>query len=649
MSGLQNTDATDTVLSGGLATGTVLSATGFADTFEFVSAGGVVTGTTIGADTTQFVFGAASGTTVESGGAQDVFGVANGVTVSSGGEATIGAGAVASDVTVSSGGYVALAAGTTTTGIAVSAGGYVAVMSGAVAGNTVIGSGGSLTVRPGALASDVVISSGGIETVESGGVTSNVAVMPDGTLNLEPGGSAYGTSTGSAGSAADVLIYSGGVLVSSASGVVSGVVVSGSAMSAGILSGGTLVDATVEDGAQVTVSSGGTLIVDSAGGGYDGITLMSGGAIDVADATATASLSGDVLTVTAGAVSWQADLSGDYTQEYFHISSSGDGGTLITVDGTPCYCRGTLILTDAGEVAVEDLRIGDRVMTLAGEARAIRWIGRRRYARQFAAGNRDILPVVIRAGALGDELPRRDLSVSPLHAMYLDGVLVPALALVNGRTIVQAEQIDEVAYFHVELESHDILIAEGTASESFVDDGSRGMFHNAGEYDGLYPEAVGAPAMYCAPRVEEGEALAAIRARLNRGLADGSEAGAVSVSGYVDAVERHRITGWARVDGDTAPVRLQILDRGVTIGEVVANRARPDLGARCGFCFEVSGGLSPLERHVIEVRRVASGAQALGNTPWILDIDGNLAGAVLLEASSGVQNERSGVVMRMAG
>lgn len=99
--------------------------------------------------------------------------------------------------------------------------------------------------------------------------------------------------------------------------------------------------------------------------------------------------------------------------------------------------------------------------------------------------------------------------------MYLDNVLVPAVALVNGTSIMQAEAMDEVAYFHIELESHDVIFANGAWSETFVDDESRGMFHNAAEYAALYPTAAQQPAQYCAPRVEEGSRLEAIRKRLN--------------------------------------------------------------------------------------------------------------------------------------
>ena len=184
------------------------------------------------------------------------------------------------------------------------------------------------------------------------------------------------------------------------------------------------------------------------------------------------------------------------------------------IDNATCYCRGTNILTALGEVPVEHLNIGDWVMTERGAPRQIRWIGRRSYAGRFLAGKRGVLPIRLRAGSLGANLPERDLRVSPCHAMFLAGILVPASALVNGVSIVQEHDVTEVEYFHVELATHDVLIAEGAPSESFVDDGGRTRFHNAGEYATLYPNATPEPAIYCAPRIETGSAVDAIWERL---------------------------------------------------------------------------------------------------------------------------------------
>ncbi len=190
------------------------------------------------------------------------------------------------------------------------------------------------------------------------------------------------------------------------------------------------------------------------------------------------------------------------------LASDSNGGTLVSV---ACYAAGTRILTPAGEVAAEELRAGDHVVTAAGRSEPIVWVGRRSYAGRFLAGQAHLLPIRISAGALGAGLPHRDLLVSPCHAMFLDGVLVPAANLVNGSTVTQDRAAQRVDYVHIELARHDVILAEGAASETFVDDGSRGLFHNAAE---CAPHPENRQAEYCAPRLTQGYALEAIRRRL---------------------------------------------------------------------------------------------------------------------------------------
>ncbi len=395
--------------------------------------------------------------------------------------------------------------------------------------------------------------------------------------------------------------------------------------------GAALSDITLASGKTAAVHSGSTASNISVGNGsrlalYSGstasnIALASGAKIDLPElawsSNATTTLTDpSTLQITNGTSTYTIGLDGAYDADFFSLASDSSGGTMLLAEGTPCYCRGTLILTDRGEVPVESLQIGDLVQTATNGLRPIRWIGRRSYSGTFANGNRDILPVVFRRGSLGEGRPHQDLSVSPLHAMYLDGVLVPAVLLVNGSTILQAERMDEVAYFHVELEQHDIIIANGTQSETFVDDHSRGMFHNAGEYDVLYPDAAPVAALYCAPRVEEGAQLEAIRSRLNPTRR--KTATFTPLEGYLDAATHSHVRGWARVPGSDRPVRLQIVDNGVVLGEVLANQSRVDLGGDCGFHFDIPGGLSPLERHVLEVRRVDDHAP-LAHVPWMMD------------------------------
>ncbi len=167
-----------------------------------------------------------------------------------------------------------------------------------------------------------------------------------------------------------------------------------------------------------------------------------------------------------------------------------------------CYCRGTLIQSNRGEVPIEDLATGESVVTFAGATRQIKWIGRRAYDPRFIAGNTAVLPIRIEAGALGDGIPARDLFVSPEHALYIDGALVPAQLLVNGATIRRVESIDHLEYFHIELDTHDVILADGMPAETFVDCDNRGMFQNAAEFWARYPEDDRATWEFFVPRLE---------------------------------------------------------------------------------------------------------------------------------------------------
>jgi Hint domain len=286
-----------------------------------------------------------------------------------------------------------------------------------------------------------------------------------------------------------------------------------------------------------------------------------------------------------------------------------------------CYCRGTLVRTPYGNKRMEKLQIGDEVITASGAARPIKWIGRRSYLGRFVMGRKDILPVCIKAGALDDNEPKRDLWISPNHAMYFkdeqDGVLIEAKDLVNGVSIVQAESVEQVEYFHIELDTHDVIIAEGAPSESFIDDDSRGMFNNAHEYRALYPAAASLAAQYCAPRLDEGYEVEAIRQRLalRAGLESRDEAArAGNLLGFVDRVTPRVIEGWAQnADHPEAPVCLDIYAGGRLIGQVLANRYRKDLeqagmgSGRHAFTFSPAQKIN-VALDAIEVRRSLDGA-----------------------------------------
>jgi hypothetical protein len=166
-----------------------------------------------------------------------------------------------------------------------------------------------------------------------------------------------------------------------------------------------------------------------------------------------------------------------------------------------CYLEGTRIATPEGEVAVEHLCEGVMVRTASGAIRRIAWIG---FGKALARRGRRTAatPVIIRKGALGPNVPHRDLRVTKGHSLYLDGVLIPVEFLVNHRSIAWDDRAQEVFVFHVELDTHDVLLANGAPAESYRDDGNRWLFQNANAGWHLPPKPPCAPVLTGGPIVD---------------------------------------------------------------------------------------------------------------------------------------------------
>jgi hypothetical protein len=194
-----------------------------------------------------------------------------------------------------------------------------------------------------------------------------------------------------------------------------------------------------------------------------------------------------------------------------------NGGSGTEVLATPCYALGTHIATPHGDVPVATLRAGDAVLALedgAWQARPVRWVGRFTVDLAHHPAPHKAAPVRILAHAFGDGLPYCDLLVSPDHALYLNGVLIQAQALVNGATVVQ-EVPARVTYFHVELERHAVLLAEGLPAESYLDTGNRAVFDGERGVRAVHPDLASAAAWderACAPLVLGGARLARAQA-----------------------------------------------------------------------------------------------------------------------------------------
>ena len=340
--------------------------------------------------------------------------------------------------------------------------------------------------------------SGGLDAAGGIGVyLASGSLTNSGTID---GGVGYAGGAGGVG-----VDFSGGTLTDS--GTIKGGVANGVTADS-VKFGSEPLTMTLKSGAAVTGDIGGFTVTNDT--------------IDISNWKPTESAStyfngsDTALTTSDGTLEFAYSLTGHYE----FSADSGNTGTdlIITSTVAACYRRGTHIRTPAGDVAIETLRIGDAVLTASGESRPIRWIGRRSYSAAFAANNDAITPILIRAGALAENLPQRDLWVSPEHAMWLDGVLIPARALVNKVSIIREAVVAGLTYLHLEFDTHEVIFAEGSPSESFVDDESREQFDNAREYWLLYPEAIRGPARFCAARVEDGEELETVLRRLRVGV-----------------------------------------------------------------------------------------------------------------------------------
>ncbi len=189
--------------------------------------------------------------------------------------------------------------------------------------------------------------------------------------------------------------------------------------------------------------------------------------------TTTTSGSGQVLAAPTPA--------NEYNQIVFTVS--GGYATVNHITGTPnCFAAGTMITTDRGDVAVEDLIAGDLVRAKDGRLTPVTWLGTQEIDTRLMHPAQ-VNPICITAGALGNGLPKRDLHLSPDHAVEIDGTLYNAGALVNSESIYQLRNMprEGFTYYHVETAAHELLLAEGVASESFIDYAGRDSFDNAAE------------------------------------------------------------------------------------------------------------------------------------------------------------------------
>ena len=286
-----------------------------------------------------------------------------------------------------------------------------------------------------------------------------------------------------------------------------------------------------------------------------------------------------------------------------------NGSTVVgTFQGGPiyvttdlCFLSGTRIATPEGETRVEDLQVGQHVLTASGKSEPIVWIGNGTVlatrGRRTAA-----TPVVVSRGALGNNIPHHDLNVTKAHGLYIDDVLIPAEFLINHRSIVWDDRAQEVTLYHVELEQHDILIANGAPAESYRDDGNRWLFHNANTGWDLPPQAPYAPIVTGGPVVDAAWRRILRRAgrRPTRPLTQDHGLHLLADGTRLDAVSRHDGVHVFRLP--CVPRSLRILSRAAAPQELGLERDPRVLGvalrrvvARQGtrFCTMEAADIAP--------------------------------------------------------
>jgi T5SS/PEP-CTERM-associated repeat protein len=393
-------------------------------------------------------------------------------------------------------------------------------ISGALNVGTALGT-GDLTVGPGAVINASVVNLQGGVVLEGG--------LLDPTVYIENGGS----TTGGYGTiAADYILLEGTILSNGSktgkqTEVVQGTIVGGgtadikgsvSVNGPGILQIGThdTIELTgaVLNAATTTFTDNltptGTYTVNNSV--IDVVFQDSSGVLQLDDIAGFAGTvatwkAGDSFVITGGTLSDLGVSNGDTLTVQDSGAGAGPNGidTIIfgsaigaggfnivngdTVQAVACFAEGARIGTTRGLVAVEDLAVGDIVLTADGREEPIVWIGQRAVNCDRHPEPETVWPVRIRAGAFGENVPVRDLYLSPDHAVFVHDVLVPVKLLINGTSIAQVER-GRVRYFHVELPRHEVILAEGLTVESYLDLGDRANFNQRGhgETIRLFPD-----------------------------------------------------------------------------------------------------------------------------------------------------------------
>lgn len=263
----------------------------------------------------------------------------------------------------------------------------------------------------------------------------------------------------------------------------------------------------------------------SAPNGWGGVDHFPQDRLDVSDLRDAEGNPVDLNDVTVGSY---VDARGTHAQLTF---PNGETLVLYEVDpadltratlhdlGIPCFCRGTLIATDRGEIAVEKLAVGDLVQTRDHGLQPVRWIGGRALDALDLAAAPNLRPIRIRAGALGRGLPLSDLMVSPQHRVLVRSAIAQRMfgapeVLVAAKQLLAIAGIEQVAaeaveYFHILFDRHEIVLSNGAETESLYTGAEALKSVGPAARDEiltLFPELRDGPAAAARPLVPGGKA-----------------------------------------------------------------------------------------------------------------------------------------------
>ncbi len=357
-----------------------------------------------------------------------------------------------------------------------------------------------------------------------GGSLSIVSILAGSTYVIPPGVTGAVTIVAAAGTLSPNVLYVGGTAtIASGASLLAGMTINVDGGNATLTSGfvasglsGTTVNldngGTFSNGVSLISALSGTTVDFGTGGGTfvanggGAIINLSGTTINGFDASTdtlsftglpedsvanyTITTSGGSQTITAldasgGTIATATVAGTSFTDGTYSSSGAGpltvaDTGTTLTIVAGPsvCFLPGTLIQTVSGEVAVENIRVGDQVVVHGSDsAGEVVWVGSKHVrARTDIPLDMAGYPVRVLQNAIADSVPHKDLLITPEHCLFLEGKLVPVRMLVNGRNVFYDTSITSYHFYHVETAQHSIIYADGMPTETYLDTGNRRSF-----------------------------------------------------------------------------------------------------------------------------------------------------------------------------